>query len=76
MRKSLFLLCIFFMSIFVAGIHGADDGMESFFQTTANPTRNDYSGLTGIEVTMNEETHILALGKCLPVKSLDLYLAF
>lgn len=64
MRESLVLfICALLTSIFAVGVYGAEDDMDNFFQTVSNPTRNNYSGLTGIEVTMNEEVHALALGR-------------
>ncbi|MBD3182736.1 hypothetical protein GF312_10615 [Candidatus Poribacteria bacterium] len=64
MRYLLILtICIFIISISTGFIYGAEEDMENFFQTVANPSRNNYSGLTGIEVTMNDETFALALGR-------------
>jgi hypothetical protein len=62
MRRILFLAICIILAGVLAGISSAED-MENFFQTISNPTRNNYSGLTGIEITMNEETYALALGR-------------
>lgn len=63
MMRRLFLLtiCIALVSIFVGSIYAVD--MESFFKTIFEPTRNDYSGVTGIEFTANEDINVLALGR-------------
>jgi len=45
----------------VGTIYGKD--MESFFNVVRPPTRNDYSGVTGIQFTMNDDTNVLALGR-------------
>jgi len=62
-ESSVLLICVLLASILAAGVYGAEEDMQNFLKTVFNPTRNDYSGLTGIEVTMNEETYALALGR-------------
>jgi len=62
-ESSVLFICVFLASILAVGVYGSEDDMENFFQTISNPSRNDYSGLTGIEITMNEETYALALGR-------------
>lgn len=67
MRKLLLLLSSIVLAIFfVNNIYAID--MESFFKTVSNPTRNDYSGVTGIEFTMNETTYALAFGRPVTTK--------
>ena len=48
--------------IFAINVYGKDE-MQSFFKMVNPPTRNDYSGLTGIEFTTNEDINVLALGR-------------
>lgn len=62
-ESSVLLICVLLASILAAGVYGAEEDMQNFFKTVSSPARNDYSGLTGIEVTMNEETYALALGR-------------
>ena len=62
-ESSVLFICVLLASILAVGVYGAEDDMENFFQTVSNPTRNNYSGLTGIEITMKEETYALALGR-------------
>lgn len=59
--KVILVISIIFM-IVISGISYGKD-MESFFKAVRPPTRNDYSGVTGIQFTMNDDANVLALGR-------------
>lgn len=61
-KACLFSLIVTLSLIFSYITYGKDD-MQSFFKMINPPTRNDYSGLTGIEFTTNEDINIIALGR-------------
>ena len=65
MRKSLVLIICMVMLGVLNGITYAsiEEDMDGFFQAVSEPTRNNYSGVTGIQFTMNEDTYVWALGR-------------
>jgi len=66
MRRFLVLaFCIVLTGVLAGSIYAEE--MDSFFKTVCDPTRNDYSGVTGIEFTANEDINVLAIGR--PVTS-------
>lgn len=63
MKKGKFFLVLsIIVMIAISGIAYGKD-MESFFKAVRPPTRNDYSGVTGIQFTMNSDANVLALGR-------------
>jgi len=62
MRRFLVLaFCIVLTGVLAGSIYAEE--MDSFFKTVCDPTRNDYSGVTGIEFTANEDINVLAIGR-------------
>lgn len=60
-KLSILIILTLLTTLLVGNLYGEE--MESFFKTVEEPTRNNYSGVTGIEFTMNEDTHALAFGR-------------
>ena len=61
-RSSILVVCTLLIFIFTGVTYGKE-GMESFFKLVNPPTRNDYSGVTGIQFTTNEDVNVVALGR-------------
>ena len=63
MKKTKIILVISIIVMFVVSTIAYGKDMESFFKAVRPPTRNDYSGVTGIQFTMNSDANVLALGR-------------
>jgi len=61
-KSSILVVCFFLIFVFT-GFNYAKAEMESFFKQVNPPTRNDYSGLTGIQFTTSEDVNVVALGR-------------
>jgi len=61
-KAKITLVLSIIVMIAISGIAYGKD-MESFFKAVRPPTRNDYSGVTGIQFTMNSDANVLALGR-------------
>jgi len=62
-RKSSIQAIYIIIIFIITGVTYGKEEMTSFFKQVNPPTRNDYSGVTGIEFTMNEDENAVALGR-------------
>ena len=60
-KSSVMFVCVLLAGILTGSVYA--QGMDSFFLTVEEPTRNNYSGVTGIQFTVNETITVLALGR-------------